>query len=46
MIAQELGRRLKNERKAKGFTQKVMAEKMGMGLHNIKCKANKIHFDI
>ena len=78
MIAQELGRRLKNERKAKGFTQKVMAEKMGMvlqqyqtyesgryqldyeklkqvwiypltiylELHNIKCKANKIHFDI
>ena len=32
MIAQELGRRLKNERKAKGFTQKVMAGKMGMVL--------------
>ncbi len=32
MIAQELGRRLKNERKAKGLTQKVMTEKMGMVL--------------
>ena len=32
MLAQELGRRLKTERKAKGFTQKVMAEKMGIVL--------------
>ncbi len=32
MIAQELGKRLKTERKAKGFTQKMMADKMGMVL--------------